>query len=361
VALQTVPFALQNASHGANLFRQSASAVFTQGGILAAGELFVSAQASPNMTVKVSPGRAKVTGTSASAPSGVTWTTQAMYDVLNDASTNITISAADATNPRIDLVYIQVQDDFYTGSAHQAVMTVATGTPAASPATPATPVNSIALATVRVNAGVTSITNSNITNLATQATIIGQVKVFQTLAALSALTGMAANDLAAVVADSTATNNTFYYYTGSVWSQIIGKTFDASAIVSGTLSTSRLPTVPVANGGTGATTLTGYVIGNGSSAMTGQTGVPATDITGTLPITKGGTGITTMTSGFLKYNGSAVTSGNGVAASDISSAEQANIVSGKIRAGGTTGGSSTTIFIQSSTPTANAAGDLWFW
>ena len=39
-------------------------------------------------------------------------------------------------------------------------------------------------------------------------------------------------------------------------------------------------TVPVANGGTGASTLTGYVKGNGTSAMTATTTVPSTDITG---------------------------------------------------------------------------------
>ena len=39
-------------------------------------------------------------------------------------------------------------------------------------------------------------------------------------------------------------------------------------------------TVPVANGGTGASTLTGYVKGNGTSAMTATTTVPNTDVTG---------------------------------------------------------------------------------
>jgi hypothetical protein len=39
-------------------------------------------------------------------------------------------------------------------------------------------------------------------------------------------------------------------------------------------------TVPVENGGTGASTLTGYVKGNGTSAMTASATVPSTDITG---------------------------------------------------------------------------------
>ena len=45
----------------------------------------------------------------------------------------------------------------------------------------------------------------------------------------------------------------------------------------------------------------------------------------------------------------------------LTSAEQAALVAGKLRAGGTSGGTATTVFIQSSQPAANAAGDLWFW
>jgi mucin-19 len=39
-------------------------------------------------------------------------------------------------------------------------------------------------------------------------------------------------------------------------------------------------TIPVSNGGTGASTLTGYVKGNGTAAMTASATVPSTDITG---------------------------------------------------------------------------------
>lgn len=39
-------------------------------------------------------------------------------------------------------------------------------------------------------------------------------------------------------------------------------------------------TIPVDNGGTGASTLTGYVKGNGTSAMTASATVPSTDVTG---------------------------------------------------------------------------------
>lgn len=46
------------------------------------------------------------------------------------------------------------------------------------------------------------------------------------------------------------------------------------------LTTGVTGTLPIANGGTGATTLTGYVYGNGTGAMTASTTIPNTAITG---------------------------------------------------------------------------------
>lgn len=114
-------------------------------------------------------------------------------------------------------------------------------------------------------------------------------------------------------------------------------------------------TLIVANGGTGAATLTGYVKGNGTSAFTAAATVPASDIssgaaltrvddtnvtltlggtpstallaaasltlgwTGTLAVARGGSGAATLT-GYLKGNGtSAFTASATVPASDISS------------------------------------------
>lgn len=61
---------------------------------------------------------------------------------------------------------------------------------------------------------------------------------------------------------------------------------NAVAITGGTISGVTIPasnltgTVDVPHGGTGATTLTGYVKGSGTSAMTASTTIPNTDITG---------------------------------------------------------------------------------
>lgn len=51
-------------------------------------------------------------------------------------------------------------------------------------------------------------------------------------------------------------------------------------------------TVPVSKGGTGATTLTGYMKGNGTGAVTASATIAFSDITGTVPLAQGGTGAT---------------------------------------------------------------------
>ena len=113
------------------------------------------------------------------------------------------------------------------------------------------------------------------------------------------------------------------------------------AITGGSIS-GLASAIPVASGGTGATTLTGYVKGSGTSALTGASTIPNTDITGlgtmstqnannvaitggsisglssALPVASGGSGATTLT-GYLKGNGtSAFTSVSSIPSGDIS-------------------------------------------
>jgi hypothetical protein len=58
-------------------------------------------------------------------------------------------------------------------------------------------------------------------------------------------------------------------------------TQNASAVsITGGTITGLSSAIPVPSGGTGAATLTGYVIGNGTSAMTASATIPNTDITG---------------------------------------------------------------------------------
>ena len=70
------------------------------------------------------------------------------------------------------------------------------------------------------------------------------------------------------------------------------------------LTTGVTGTLPVANGGTGAATLTGVVRGNGTAAFTTGTVDLTTEVNGTLPVANGGTGATTLT-GVVRGNGTA--------------------------------------------------------
>lgn len=164
MAMQSPAAFLQNSSqHSAALFRQAFGSLRYQAGAAHPGDYTVAAQSTPNMSVQVSAGMAWVPGSQVANISGTTWDTQADYFALNDGPVTLTIATADATNPRIDLVYVAVQDSFYAGATNTPVLGVVTGTPAPSPTVPALPANALSLAQVSVVANATSITNSKIT------------------------------------------------------------------------------------------------------------------------------------------------------------------------------------------------------
>jgi hypothetical protein len=108
------------------------------------------------MTVLAAAGWAAILGT--------TQTNMGVYMAYNDASTTLTITTANPSNPRIDIVVVTVSDAYYTGSLNTVAFSVIAGTPAASPVAPATPANSILLATIAVAAATTAITTANITD-----------------------------------------------------------------------------------------------------------------------------------------------------------------------------------------------------
>lgn len=95
----------------------------------------VTAQGVPDMTLAVAAGVVAVAGVEATVASG-----------------NVTITAADATNPRIDIVV----------ASNAGVKSVTAGTAAASPVAPAIPANSVILAMVYVPANDTAIGSTQI-------------------------------------------------------------------------------------------------------------------------------------------------------------------------------------------------------
>lgn len=173
--------------------------------------------------------------------------------------------------------------------------------------------------------GKTSWTQSN-TYLTTFA---GQTWVqFSGASAASAGAGMVANGNAFDVVGTSA-RITVNADSIDIASTYVGQT---SITTLGTVATGTWngTTVDVAHGGTGATTLTGYVKGNGTSAFTASSTIPGSDISGnisgtagnvsgTVAVGNGGTGATTLASGgYLKGAGtSAITSQTGVPFADV--------------------------------------------
>jgi hypothetical protein len=162
MALRTPPSWLQNGSHPAENDRLTTKAIWQTTGIVNPTDLQITQNGGGNMSVNVSSGWAAIVGT--------TQANMGTYMAYNDASTNLTITTASPSNPRIDLVVITINDAYYTGSLNNVSFQVIAGTPAASPTVPATPANSLALGQIAVGAGVTSILTANITNYGTLAT-----------------------------------------------------------------------------------------------------------------------------------------------------------------------------------------------
>lgn len=130
-------------------------------------QLAVTQNGTPNMSVNIGSGYAFIRGTESS--------TQGTYTCYNNATVNLAIGASDPSLNRIDLVVGKVQDAFYSGGTNAWSLAVVAGTPAASPSAPTAPNNSITLAQVAINAGVSSITNANITDKRNWAVGIGGV------------------------------------------------------------------------------------------------------------------------------------------------------------------------------------------
>lgn len=156
MALRTPPSWLQNGSHPAENDRLSMQALYATTGIIGATSLAVTQNGTPNMSVNIATGWAAIIGT--------TQTNMGVYVAYNDATVNAAIATAPATNTRIDIVCLTVNDAYYTGSTNNVVVNVVTGTAAASPVAPSTPANSILLAQIAVGTNVTSILTANITD-----------------------------------------------------------------------------------------------------------------------------------------------------------------------------------------------------
>jgi hypothetical protein len=154
------PFPLENigAVYNARDYRALFKRLFgDRPGIFRDTDLAVTEQGVPAMGVTVAAGGGLVDATGA----GI----DGLYFVDNDAPVNVALAAADAVNPRRDIIGIRVRDSESAGADNDGAIVAVTGTPAAVPADPALPSNFLVLARVAVAALAANIVNANITDL----------------------------------------------------------------------------------------------------------------------------------------------------------------------------------------------------
>ena len=149
--------------------------------------------------------------------------------------------------------------------------------------------------TLGLNASVTLAGNRNLTFLSTPiAGAYGTLVVKQdgtggrTLTLPSVTNKVLGSSSTTTIALSTTANAidiVNFYYDGSNYFWNVGQGYGAAATAATTnLASSVTGTLPVANGGTGAATLTGYVKGAGTGTMTASAAIPVADVTGAAPL-----------------------------------------------------------------------------
>jgi hypothetical protein len=133
-------------------------------GVVSASDLIVTQTATASMNVLV-------TGSAKGSIGGNAWLPNG-YRFLNDAQATLAIAAADTTNPRIDLIVACVDT---TTTPYTPGLKVIKGTAAASPAVPGITAGLIAIPLYRVYvaSNVTTIINSNLTDVRSIASISG--------------------------------------------------------------------------------------------------------------------------------------------------------------------------------------------
>lgn len=195
MALRTPPSWLQNGSHPAENDRLTMQGIIATSGTYTSASLGVTQSASPGMSVQVADGWGAIVGNYT--------TNMGVYNFYNDAANTLSVTTANPSNPRIDLVVVTISDAYYTGVSNTVQFQVIAGTPAASPVIPSTPVMSLALASIAVAAGATSITNANITDLRTLITTNLPVGDITNVTAGTGLTGGGSSGSVTLAIDST--------------------------------------------------------------------------------------------------------------------------------------------------------------
>lgn len=159
MAVEAEAYALAAVSQAPEPFRRMLSSIFGgRPGVMRSTDWATSQNGTPNMSVNVAAGSGLVLGSESS--------TQGGYFCQSLSVTNLAITAANATNPRRDLIVARIRDAQYaTGPTSAFDLFVVTGTAAASPVDPTVPPNCLVIARVAVAALAGSVVNANITDL----------------------------------------------------------------------------------------------------------------------------------------------------------------------------------------------------
>jgi hypothetical protein len=134
------------------------------------------------------------------------------YPFAFDAVATGSMTAADASNPRVDLLYVLITDPEDGATTPTAHRTYLAGTAAASPTAPATPAGGIPIA--QINVPKSGGGSPTVTWVAQTAVAAGGILPIDTLAHLNLITG-SKGSYAEVTADST--NNGLYKWSGAAW------------------------------------------------------------------------------------------------------------------------------------------------
>ena len=178
MAMESPAFANQSSSYTAEQTRRAVFAAFARtaanspgiiiGGLLSTSDLQLSAPGS-GLSVNVSTGECIIGGTEGGAQGG--------YYARATSQTNLTISTANPSNPRIDTVCATISDSAYTeptgGSGNQVQLQVVTGTATAGATlsnlngAASLPLSSLLLGYVLVPTSASNIITADIANVAT--------------------------------------------------------------------------------------------------------------------------------------------------------------------------------------------------
>jgi hypothetical protein len=264
MTVRTPPSWLQNGSHPAENDRLTTQALWATTGIINSSSLAVTQNSPAGMSVRVASGWASIVGTEQA--------NMGTYMVYNDATVTLTVTTADPTNPRIDLVCATVRDAYYSGAYDDVIIQVVAGTPAGSPVAPSLPANSISLATVAVAAATTSITNANITDTRVSATTNLPVGDITGVTAGNGLSGGGTSGTVTVAIDTaiTADLSTVQTLTNKTISAANNTLTGVATLTGSQTLTNKTLTAPVINPSINAQTGTTYslVIGDASQIVT---------------------------------------------------------------------------------------------